>query len=110
MIEFKVKIEISLDDVEEISLTGFIQVENGKILSSEDAQERFFKAIRVLENTAPDLERTYLIDNLTTAQEQKLQAEHAENGADGVLDDDMEDSFESWLEDLRLEELNEIIK
>jgi hypothetical protein len=54
-----------------------------------------------------DEERSEIIDNLTSEQEDKLNEAHAEHYHG--TDDDMPDAFEGWLEDLSLEELKSIL-
>jgi len=51
-----------------------------------------------------------LIASLSDEDEDKLETYHAENCADGVLDDDLYDNFQSWLETLNSEEILSIIK
>jgi len=51
-----------------------------------------------------------LIASLSDEDEDKLETYHAENCADGVLDDDLYDSYQSWLETLNSEEIMKIIK
>ncbi len=45
-----------------------------------------------------------IIDNLTLEQEETLRQIHGEQ-CEGVLDDDMPDDYENWLEDLNLMDL-----
>lgn len=52
-------------------------------------------------------EREHLIDNLTKEQEDKLKEAHAKDYYG--TDDNMPDAYESWLEDLSLEDLKKII-
>lgn len=54
-------------------------------------------------------ERADIIDNLTPEQENKLNEAHAESIDTFVLDDDMPNAFEGWLEDLSLDELKSIL-
>jgi hypothetical protein len=51
-----------------------------------------------------------LIASLSDEDEDKLQTYHAENCADGVLDDDLYADYETWLETLNSEEILNIIK
>lgn len=51
-----------------------------------------------------------LIASLSDEDEDKLETYHAENCADGVLDDDLYDNYQSWLETLNSEEILNIIK
>ena len=51
-----------------------------------------------------------LIASLSDEDEDKLETYHAENCADGVLDDDLYDNYQSWLETLNSEEILKIIK
>lgn len=50
-----------------------------------------------------------IVDNLSAEQEKKLQDEFSKIET-GVLDDDLPDAFESWLVDLSLEEITNILK
>lgn len=54
-----------------------------------------------------EIKKEDLIDNLTSAQESKLQGIHAEMYTG--LDDEMVDSFESWLMRLSLSDLEEYL-
>jgi hypothetical protein len=56
---------------------------------------------------AADAERSAIIDNLTSEQEDKLNEAHAEHYRG--TDDDMPDAFVGWLEDLSLDELKSIL-
>jgi hypothetical protein len=56
---------------------------------------------------ASDAERSEIIDNLTSEQEDKLNEAHAEHYHG--TDDDMPDAFEGWLEDLSLDEIKSIL-
>ena len=51
-----------------------------------------------------------LIASLSDEDEDKLETYHAENCADGVLDDELYESYQSWLETLNSEEILNIIK
>lgn len=51
-----------------------------------------------------------LIASLSDEDEDKLETYHAENCADGVLDDELYASYQSWLETLNSEEILNIIK
>ena len=51
-----------------------------------------------------------LIASLSDEDEDKLETYHAENCADGVLDDELYESYESWLETLNSEEIMKILK
>lgn len=51
-----------------------------------------------------------LIASLSDEDEDKLETYHAENCADGVLDDELYESYQSWLETLNSEEIMRIIK
>ena len=50
-----------------------------------------------------------LIASLSDEQEDKLQDYHAENCADGVLDDELYDNYQDWLGTLNSEEIMKII-
>lgn len=50
-----------------------------------------------------------IIDNLTDEQEEELQTIHAEQ-ADGVLDDDLSDDYERWLENLTVMDLEKYLE
>lgn len=52
--------------------------------------------------------REILFDRLTDNDEEKLQTAHADQ-ADGVLDDDLVDDYERWLENLTLKDMLKII-
>ena len=51
-----------------------------------------------------------LIASLSDEDEDKLETYHAENCADGVLDDELYDSYQSWLMELNSEEILSILK
>ena len=51
-----------------------------------------------------------LIASLSDEDEDKLETYHAENCADGVLDDELYADYETWLETLNSEEILSIIK
>lgn len=48
--------------------------------------------------------REEILENLTDEQEEELQTIHAEQ-CEGVLDDDLPDDYERWLENLTLMDL-----
>lgn len=51
-----------------------------------------------------------LIASLSDEQEDKLQDYHAENCADGVLDDELYDNYQDWLGTLNSQEIMDILK
>jgi hypothetical protein len=51
-----------------------------------------------------------LIASLSDEDEDKLETYHAENCADGVLDDELYENYQSWLSELNSEEILNIIK
>jgi hypothetical protein len=75
------------------------------------ATDEFFAVLRKNEKRlvqeAADEERSAIIDNLTSEQEDKLNEAHAEDYHG--TDDDMPDAFEGWLEDVSLDELKKIL-
>jgi hypothetical protein len=87
-----------------------LSVSNGK-LDDSAATGEFFAVLRKNEKRllqeAADEQRSSIIDNLTSEQEDKLNEVHAEHYHG--TDDDMPDAFEGWLEDLSLDELKSIL-
>ena len=82
-----------------------------KHLDTQAAEDEFYAILRkheasILEEAA-DYERSYIIDHLTSAQEDKLKESHAKDYHG--TDDDMPDAYENFLEDLTLEELKAIL-
>ena len=57
--------------------------------------------------TVPQDDAGHIVDNLTSEQEDKLKAAHAEDYHG--TDDDMPDAFENWLGSLSAEEIKSII-
>ena len=53
------------------------------------------------------MEKSTIIDNLTSEQEEKLQKAHSKNYMG--TDDDMPEAFDSWLVDVSLEEIKKIL-
>jgi hypothetical protein len=51
-----------------------------------------------------------LLNSLDKEQEDKLQTYHTENCADGVLDDELYDSYQDWLGTLNREEIMQILE
>lgn len=90
--------------------SGFLTVRDGK-LSTEDAEEEFFKTLRKNEKSlieeAQEEERSNIVDGLTPEQESKLKEEHAKDYHG--TDDDMTDAFEGWFEELSVEEIKTIL-
>ena len=103
-------VEIYVDGVP-LQGSSSILVENGKVNYSL-AEEHFYEIIRKWEKDwikeANEEEKSHIVDNLTKEQEDKLKEKHAK-GYHG-LDDEMLDDFETWLEELDLSDLKEIIK
>ncbi len=56
-----------------------------------------------------DERKIEIIDNLTDEQEEELQSIHAEQ-CEGVLDDDMPDDYEKWLENLTVMDLEKYLE
>ncbi len=50
-----------------------------------------------------------LLEGLSDEEEDRLETYHAENCADGVLDDELYDSYQDWLMTLTREEIIEIL-
>ena len=90
---------------------SYLTVMDGKLLT-EGAEEEFYAVLRKNEKSllqeAAGEERSNIIDHLTSEQEDKLKEAHAKEYHG--TDDDMPDAFESWLEDLWLDELKTILK
>jgi hypothetical protein len=84
----------------------------GKTLLTHAAEDEFFAMLRKNEKRlvqeAEDEEREQIIDNLTPAQEEKLQAAHMEDEP-MTLDDDLPDAYEAWLMDLDLADLKRVL-
>lgn len=83
-------------------------IENGEV-DTTNAEDKFWKAVRFNKQDLIAEELEYIIDHLTSEQEDKLEAHWAEHIAEGVLDDDMEDAFSSWLEYATLDEVKDIL-
>lgn len=87
-----------------------LSVIDGK-LDDSAATDQFSSILRkhapLLITLAEEEERAELIDNLTPAQEDKLNEAHAQDYHG--TDDDMPDAFEGWLEGVSLAELKSIL-
>ena len=70
-----------------------------------DRVQQFLKL--VADTARENDEKEKIVDNLTDEQEEKLKEEHAEDYHG--TDDDMPDAYESWLEDLTLEDYKKIL-
>lgn len=109
---FKKEIEVEIHvDGSPLQGKSFIIVENGKVDYSQ-AEEHFYEIIRKWEKDwikeANEEEKSSIVDNLTKEDEGKLQDKHIED-CPQTLDDDMEESFELWLEELELDTLKETL-
>lgn len=99
------EIEFYIDGVKNGSATVFI---NSGEIDISSAEEEFYKVLRYNRQALIEEEREYIIDNLTTAQEDKLKEAHAKDYHG--TDDDMPDAYDAWLvDDLSLEELKAIL-
>jgi len=92
---------------------GHITIRPDGSYDTEDIEEEFGKMLRHQKNTlteqANEEEKEFITDNITHEQEEKLKDFHADQ-CDGVLDDDMPDDYENWLEELDIDSLKNIIK
>lgn len=88
----------------------FISINNGKI-DTRALEAEFYSTLRKNTNSwikeAEEEQKSDIIDNLTNEQEQKLRTEHGKDYHG--TDDGMPDAYESWIEDLSVEELAKII-
>lgn len=94
------EIEFYVDGILNGSATLFIN--NGEMDTSM-AEEKFYKVLRSDRQALIEEEREYLIDNLTTEEEDKLKEAHGKEYMG--TDDDMPDAYDSWITDLSLDEL-----
>lgn len=89
---------------------GYVTITNGKVDTS-NVEELFFAALRKNEKNwileAESDERDEIVRDLTDEQEEKLKEEHAKNYHG--TDDDMPDAYESFLENLTLDEYKSIL-
>ena len=81
------------------------------IVHTQSAEDEFYSVLRKNEKSllkeAEEEEKGVMVDSLTKMDESKLRDEHAKDYHG--MDDDMPDSFESWLEDLSVAELKELL-
>lgn len=91
--------------------SSYLTVKDGKV-DTASVEDEFYSMLRKSEKAlikdSQDTELSYLIENLTTEQEDKLKEAHAENYIG--TDDDMPDAYESWLMDLDLDQLKGLLK
>ncbi len=90
--------------------SSFVTVENGQ-LNTAAVEEQFYAFLRKNEKAlikdAADEERSNIIENLTSEQEVKL-AEECMKDYHGDKDH-WEDAYETFLEDLSLDQLKQIL-
>ena len=98
------EIEFMIDG--ELCGSATLFIENGEI-DTTNAEEKFWKAVRFDRQQLIEEEREYIIDNLTSEQEDKLKELHAKEYHG--TDDDMPDAFDNWVVDVSLEDLKKII-
>lgn len=83
---------------------------DGKI-DTQAVEDEFYAVLRKNEKkileSAEEYEREYIIDHLTSGEEEKLKEAHAKDYHG--TDDDMPDAYEDWLMGLSLKELKEIL-
>lgn len=101
-------IEFVIDGI--VCGSGCLMIRDGKMII-EDAEEEFYKTLRKNEKSliedAKDEEKSLIVDNLTSKQEDKLKEVHMAQYHG--CDDDAPDDYEDWLMDLSLEEIKKII-
>lgn len=90
--------------------SAFITINNGKV-DTQALEDEFYATLRKNEKSliaeAEEEQKVDIVGSLTPKQEDKLQEAH---GKDYMgTDDDMPDAYESWLEDLSVEEIAKII-
>ncbi len=90
--------------------SAFVTVSNGK-LNTSNLEDEFYSMLRkntksIIAEVEAD-QKIEIVDRLTSAQEEILKAKHAEDYHG--TDDDMPDAYESWLEDLSVAELAQIL-
>lgn len=94
----------------DMTFSFVLTVEDGK-LDTNSAEEEFYKFLRHNEKTVLEESEEWnhdrIISHLNHKEEELLKEEHAKD-YHGV-DDDMGDAYESWLENLSVKELEEII-
>jgi hypothetical protein len=105
--EFEIEFHIDGKKVGSSTVTAV-----GKTLLTDAAEDEFYAVLRKNEKSliqeAEDEEKSRIVDSLTSLQEDILKEAHAKVYIG--LDDDMPDAYESWLEDLSLDELKDLLK
>ncbi len=105
----ELEVEIRIDGTP-LQGTSTIFVRNG-IVDYSYAEQHFYDIMRKWEKEwlkeAEEEEKEFIIDNLTTEQEDKLKEKHAEHYTG--TDDDMPDEYENWLMELDLDDLKKLL-
>lgn len=86
--------------------TSEMFIVDGRVDTSA-VEDYFYKVLRRESKDPIEEETTFIIDNLTNAEEGKLQEAHMAQYHG--TDDDSPDDYENWLSELSLEEIKKII-